>query len=96
MLLAQLGQAYARAGRLDGARRVLSELEELSQRRYVPPYHMAYVYVGLRDYDRAMDMLERAYKERAGGLYGIKGSFLFRDLRSHPRFVALLGNMNLA
>ena len=42
-----------------------------------------------------MDLLERAYEERAGSVYGIKGSFLFTPLRSHPRFQALLGKMNL-
>ena len=43
-----------------------------------------------------MDCLERAYEERAGSVYGIKGSFLFTPLRPHPRFQALLGKMNLA
>jgi hypothetical protein len=57
---------------------------------------MAYVYTGLGDQDTAIDLLERAYEERAGSVYGIKGSFLFTTLRSHPRFRALLGKMNLA
>jgi hypothetical protein len=43
-----------------------------------------------------MDFLERAYAERAGSVFGIKGSFLFTSLRSHPRFKALLAKMNLA
>jgi hypothetical protein len=43
-----------------------------------------------------VDCLERAYEERAGSVYGIKGSFLFTPLRPHPRFQALLGKMNLA
>ena len=42
-----------------------------------------------------MDWLERAYEERAGAVFGIKGSFLFTTLRSHPRFNALLRKMNL-
>ena len=75
---------------------MLRRLEELSLQRYVSPYHLAYVYTGLGEPDRAIDWLERAYEERAGGLYGIKGSFLFTSLRSHPRFKALLGKMNLA
>lgn len=38
---------------------------------------MAYVHTGLGDYERAMDWLARAYEERAGGVFGVKGSFLF-------------------
>jgi serine/threonine-protein kinase len=93
---AQLGQAYAMTGKTANAREVLRQLEQLSQERYVSPYHMAYVYAGLGEADRAMDFLERAYEERAGSVYGIKGSFLFTTLHSHPRFVNLLERMNLA
>ncbi len=93
--LAQLGQVYGLAGDLAKAREVLRQLEELSRQRYVSPYHMAYVHTGLGEPDRAMDWLERAYEERAGAIYGIKGSFLFAPLRSHPRFKALLRRMKL-
>jgi len=95
LFLGQLGQAYARAGRTNEARDVLRRLEEMSKQRYVSPYHIAYVYTGLGEYDRAMDWLERAYEERAGAMFGIKGSFLFTPLREHPRFRALLRKMNL-
>jgi serine/threonine-protein kinase len=93
--LAQLGQAFARVGRIEGAREVLRRLEALSEQRYVSPYHMAYVYTGLGEHDRAMDCLERAYQQRSGGIFGIKGSFLFAPLRGHPRFKELLRKMNL-
>jgi serine/threonine-protein kinase len=95
MFLAQLGQAYGECGRLEEARAVLGRLEELGKTRYVSPYHLAYIYTGLGEGDLAMDCLERAFEERAGSVYGIKGSFLFTSLRSHPRFVALLGRINL-
>lgn len=94
--LAQLGQAYGLVGHVDRARAVLQQLEELSRQTYVSPYHMAYVYTGLGEHDTAMEWLERAYEERAGAVYGIKGSFLFTSLQSHPRFAALLKKMNLA
>jgi serine/threonine protein kinase/tetratricopeptide (TPR) repeat protein len=96
MYLAQLGQAYGRVGRTEEAREALRRLEELSAQRYVSPYHMAYVYEGLGEQDRTIDWLERAYEERAGALFGVKGSFLFRSLHSHQRFRALLRKMNLA
>ncbi len=94
--LAQLGQAYAVAGETAKAREILAQLEALSTQRYVSPYHLAYVHTGLGELDRAMDWLESAYEHRAGAVYGIKGSFLFRSLHSHPRFKALLRKMNLA
>jgi serine/threonine protein kinase/Tfp pilus assembly protein PilF len=91
----QLGQALAMAGRTEDARAVLRRLEELSGQRYVSPYHFAYVYTGLGEYEQALDWLERAYEERAGAVFGIKGSFLFTSLRGHPRFQGLLRKMNL-
>jgi serine/threonine-protein kinase len=96
MFESQLGQAYAMAGRRDEARRILDKLREAAKTSYVAPYHFAYVLTGLGEADAAMDWLEMAYAERAGAIYGIKGSFLFRDLRDHPRFQALLKQMNLA
>jgi len=93
--LAQLGQAYGLAGRVDRARHVLRQLEERAREGYVSPYHVAYVYTGLGERDRALDELERAFAQRAGAVYGIKGAFLFEPLRGHPRFDALLERMNL-
>ncbi len=95
LFLGQLGQGYAMCGREPDARKVLQQLEQLSAERYVSPYHMAYVYTGLGETDRAMDCLERVYAERAGNVYGIKGSFLFTSLKAHPRFQALLAKVNL-
>ena len=96
LYFAQLGEAYGLVGRFDEARQVLGKLQEMAGTQYVSPYHMAYVYTGLGELDRAMDLLEQAYDERAGSLYGVKGSFLFVPLRGHPRFQALLAKMNLA
>jgi TolB-like protein/tRNA A-37 threonylcarbamoyl transferase component Bud32 len=93
--LAQLGQVYAMAGQREEARAILRRLEESSAQRYVSPYHFAYVYTGLGEHDRAIDYLEQAYEDRAGAVYGIKGSFLFAPLHDHPRFAALLRKMNL-
>jgi tetratricopeptide (TPR) repeat protein len=95
MLLAQLGQAYGMVGNTLEARRVLRQLEALSRERYVSPYHLAYVHTGLGEQEEAIDCLERAYEERSGGIYGVKGSFLFTTLRSHARFAALMRKMNL-
>ena len=95
LLLAQLGEAYGLLGHRDRTLEILSQLEQMARERYVTPYHFAYVYTGLRENDKALDALEQAFEERSGGVYGIKGSFLFTTLREHPRFSALLRKMNL-
>ncbi|MET0555357.1 MAG: protein kinase [Vicinamibacteria bacterium] len=96
LFLGQLGQAYALTGDVVKAREVLDTMRALARERYVAPYHLAYVHTGLGEEEEAMDCLERAFEERAGSVYGIKGSFLFASLRAHPRFRTLLGKMNLA
>ncbi len=93
--LAQLGQAYALVGRADKAREILRQLDDRARRTYVSPYHLAFVYTGLGEQERALDLLDRAFDEGAAAMYGIKGSFLLAPLRSHPRFRALLKKMNL-
>jgi len=94
--LAQLGEGYGLAGDLGKARDVLRQIKELARREYVSPYQFVYVHIGLGELDRALDLLERAVSERSGPAYAIKGSFLLKPLRFHPRFQALLREMRLA
>ena len=94
--IAQLGLAYGLTGHLDKAREILRRLEVEATHGYVSPYQMVFVYTGIGEYERALDLLERAVQEHAGAAYGIKGSFLLAPLKSHPRFQALLRRMNLA
>ncbi|MGH7586564.1 MAG: protein kinase domain-containing protein [Gemmatimonadales bacterium] len=93
--LAQLGQAHALHGEPARAREVLATLAERARTRFVSPYHLAYVYVGLGEYDTAMDLLENAFEQQTGAPYGIGGSFLFAPLRGEVRFRALLRKMNV-
>jgi tetratricopeptide (TPR) repeat protein len=95
LFLAQLGQALGMTGSEARARAILAELEALVGTLFVASYHIAYVHIGLGEKDAAIDCLERAFEQRSGGIYGIKGSYLFASLREHPRFQALLNRMNL-
>lgn len=88
--LAQLGQALAMAGRTAEARDLLARLEARAASDFVAPYHLAYIHTGLGEHDRAIDCLELAFEQRAAAVHGVRGSFLFRPLRSHPRFQALV------
>ena len=96
LFLSQLGQACALAGDVRRARQILDEMRDRLTREFISPYHFAYVYAGLGEADAAIDCLERAFERRSGAIYGIKGSFLFCNLRDHPRFESLLRRMNLS
>jgi TolB-like protein/Flp pilus assembly protein TadD len=96
LFLSQLGQACALTGDVKRARQIVDELRDRSMREFISPYHFAYVYAGLGEVDAAIDFLEQAFERRSGAIHGIKGSFLFRNLRDHPRFVSLLRRMNLS
>ena len=88
--MALLGQAYARAGQSDDAKKILVRLNEEAKSRYVAAYGIGLVYLGLGDKRHAMDELERAYRENDGNdIYNIRVDPLLDDLRGHPRFEAL-------
>jgi hypothetical protein len=74
----------------------LRQLEEKATHSYISPYQLVFVYTGLGEHERALDLLERSVDEHAGAAYGIKGSFLLAPLKPHPRFQALLRKMKLA
>jgi adenylate cyclase len=73
--------------------RLLDDAIERSKRAYVSPASIALVYIGLGDFERAMDWLELGYKERDHSLVTIKADPAYDPLRRHPRFVSLLGRM---
>jgi TolB-like protein/Tfp pilus assembly protein PilF len=88
--LALLGQAYARSGQLDDARKILAQLNEETKSRYVAAYGIGVVFLGMGDKNQAMDELERAYHENDGNdIYNIRVDPLLDDLRADPRFEAL-------
>jgi TolB-like protein/Tfp pilus assembly protein PilF len=91
VVLALLGQAYARSGQKDKAQTVLTRLTEEAKSRYVSAYSFAILYLGLREKDRAIAELERGYREGAGDdLFLIKVDPMLDDLRGEARFEALV------
>jgi TolB-like protein/Tfp pilus assembly protein PilF len=89
-VLALLGQAYARAGQREEAQRILSRLSEEARSRYVHAYSFALMYLALGDKERAIDEMERAYRERGRDVVLVNVDPMLDDLRGHPRFEALV------
>ncbi len=93
---ATLGYAFAVAGRRDDAIKVLNELKNLSNERYVSPYFMALIYVGLGDDHQAVAWLEKASEERQSYLILMKAEPVFDRLRADPGFQAIERRVGLA
>jgi TolB-like protein/DNA-binding winged helix-turn-helix (wHTH) protein/Tfp pilus assembly protein PilF len=91
----RLGWAYALAGQNEKARAILADLEKRSAHAFVSPVGIALVHIGLRENQPALDLLERAYRERDFDLIGLMNSRTFTPLRSEPRFQQLVRKIGL-
>jgi TolB-like protein len=91
---ALLGRAYALAGEKCKALEILGELRALSQRRYVSPFDIAVVYVGLDDRTSAFQCFEEAYQQRVFRIIELTMP-MYDSLRSDPRWQDLVQRIGL-
>ena len=87
---AYLGHSYALSGDRENALRLLDELRTLSHQRYVSPFFIALLHIGLGENDRAFEWLEEAFRKRSYWLIGMKTDPRLDRLRSDPRFTDLM------
>jgi TolB-like protein/Flp pilus assembly protein TadD len=84
------GYLFAKLGRANEAREVLSTLEAIARERYVPPYAMALVHAGLGESELALEWLDRALAVRDVHLVFLPVDPKWDAFRGDPRFQALL------
>jgi len=96
LLTASFSYLHARAGRQDEALKLLRQLHQQLEVRYVPPYYLALAYAGLGETDEALDWLEKAITDRSLWLLFLKVDPKLDGLRDDPRFLDLLRMMRLA
>jgi TolB-like protein/Flp pilus assembly protein TadD len=90
--LAFLGYSLARAGRLDEAAAILSDLLAGREDSH-GAFGIATVYAGMLDYDAAFAWLERAVENNEVNAYIMHP--VFSDLRADPRFERVRAQMGL-
>ena len=78
------------------ALRILGELTRRHEAGYVPAAAFVNAYLGLGDYERALEWLDRAFDERSKILLHLKVHPFFDPLRNDPRYAALHRRMNFA
>jgi TolB-like protein/tetratricopeptide (TPR) repeat protein len=87
--LAGLAQAHAVTGDKLAMERIMKELGE-SADRYVSPYNVARVYAAIDDKQRALEWLERAYREHNPDLIELTREPSFAGLHSDAKFRELV------
>ena len=88
-LLGALGHTLGVSGNEADARRCDVELIELSQERYVSPFDLALVSLGLGEIERAFDYLERAFQDRSYEVLWLPLDPRWDAVRTHPRYRSL-------
>jgi eukaryotic-like serine/threonine-protein kinase len=83
-----LATEYARAGKKDKAKTILSELQ--TSKQYVSPGELAVLYEAMGEREKAFAALETAYQTRDLQLQFLDADPKFDPLRSDPRFKDLV------
>jgi TolB-like protein/DNA-binding winged helix-turn-helix (wHTH) protein/Tfp pilus assembly protein PilF len=93
--VADLAATYALAGQKVNAQGILRDLLNVPKGREDMTLEVAKIYAALGEKDQALTWLEKAYRNRAGGLILLNPAPDFRTLRSDPRFVDLERRLGL-
>jgi tetratricopeptide (TPR) repeat protein len=95
LFLGALGHCYGVSGHHDAARDVLRELDQRSRERYVSPYNVMLVHLGLGQLDLTLEWLARALEDRTGWLWQSANEPRFDGIRGEPRFRELMSAAGL-
>ncbi|MHC4119026.1 MAG: protein kinase domain-containing protein [Planctomycetota bacterium] len=90
-----VGITYAKMGRPDEAQEVLAGQLERSKQQYISSFMFSLLHFALGDNDEGFKLLNKAYAERDPTLCWLKTHPLLENIRSDPRYTALLKKMNL-
>lgn len=92
---APLGFGYAKMERRKDALKVIEDLEKLGKINYVPAQEKALIYVGLGDYDKVFEFLNKSCDERYSNLPGWISDPIVDEVWSDPRFAKIKQCVNL-
>jgi TolB-like protein/tRNA A-37 threonylcarbamoyl transferase component Bud32 len=88
------GYVYGLAGRRAEAQSIQDSLEQMAREGYVSPVFLSLIPIGLGDTARALDWLERGYRERAMVMIFLSWP-VFDPLRGQPRFHEIVRGIGL-
>ena len=88
-----LGEALALDGHTGAAEKTLTELQARSTTKYVPPFALALVYLGLNRRAEAIKALQQSVDDRSTSMVYAKIDPSLDDLRKDPEFAKIIAKM---
>lgn len=95
IMKAALGRTFALSGKQAEALRILKELHELAEKRYVSPFELAAIHFALGHSDEGFQWLSKAFQDRCFELVCLWVDPRWESLRSNPRFQKLFEQLRL-
>ncbi|MEO6393501.1 MAG: tetratricopeptide repeat protein [Pyrinomonadaceae bacterium] len=92
---ANLAHVLAKAGQENGARRILTELEQTARTAYVSPYNFAMIHIAIGDKPATLRYLNQAVDEHDFLIPSLKTDTFFLGLHGDPQFTNILRRVNL-
>ena len=91
-----LGFIYGRTGNYSGLQNSLEELQDREDSEKDISLFMDYtiIYLGLKNYDKVFEYLNKAYEKKIGGLIFIRGKF-WKEIQDDERFKDLISKIGL-
>ena len=93
---ASLAFALGFSGQPEAAQTILDELVAQREQTYVQAALIAWIHIGMGEYDAAFDWLEKALEEHSALLISVPSFGFWDPIRSDERFTQLLDKMGLA
>lgn len=90
--LEEMGMACARCGERTKALQIIAELKARSQRQYIAPSEVAYIFAWLGNNDETIAWLQKGLAVRDDGVWHIESEQAFASLRADPRFAQFMKN----
>jgi DNA-binding winged helix-turn-helix (wHTH) protein/Tfp pilus assembly protein PilF/TolB-like protein len=92
-ILGLLGEAEAESGNTAEAQRMLKQLQLMAKTKYVPPFALALVYLGLKEKPEAIKALQESVQDRSTSMVYAKVDPSLDAVRSDPAFQAMVAKM---
>lgn len=89
-----LGHALGDAGEYELAKEMTDYYDEASKERYLPPEQRAFIHISIKEYDKALALLEQAYNDKSWFINFMQIEHWYDPIKEDQRFIDIMNKMN--